>query len=107
MQLAAQTATPLDIDRLVDRLVGHPHLQVVGKIPEQPSGDLLGAVLVVESSLHLLAQPLVKGQLARPTATRPPLSVSLRGTGRIPRRGFPAAAPLRAKSKPCTISPTA
>src|SRR5271155_3101789 len=107
MQLTAQAATALHINRLIDRLVGHPHLQIIGKVPGQPSGDLLETVLVVESSLHLIVEPLVEGQLARPGPTRPLLSTRLRRTGPIPRGGLPTAAPLRADPIPCSISTTA
>jgi hypothetical protein len=47
MQLRAQTAAALHIDRPVDRLVRHPHLHIVGKIHRQPPSDLLGAVVVL------------------------------------------------------------
>ena len=43
-QLAAEPAAALDVQRLVDRLVRHPHLRIVGKVLPQPSRDLLGAV---------------------------------------------------------------
>src|SRR3974377_697452 len=107
VQVATQIAAALDIDRLIDRFVRHPHLQVIGKIPYQPSGDLLGAVLVVQSSLHLIAESLVAGQLARPAAARPSLSVCLRRSRRILRCGIPATVPLCPEPMPCSISPAA
>ena len=39
-QLPAQPAAALDVQRLVDRLVRHPHLRIVGEVHPQPAGDL-------------------------------------------------------------------
>jgi hypothetical protein len=40
-QLLFQAAAGLDIERLVDRLVGHPHLRIVREVEHQSPGDLL------------------------------------------------------------------
>ncbi len=44
--LTTQIPFALNVNRLVDSLVGHPHLRIVGKIHRQPVSDLLGAVLI-------------------------------------------------------------
>ena len=41
-QLAAQLASALDEEGLVDRLVAHPHHRIVGKLEAQTHRDLLG-----------------------------------------------------------------
>src|SRR3954470_17962577 len=52
-------------------------------------------------------QPFIGGQLARFRAAGPRVSARLCGAGPIPRRGIPAAVPLRPEPVPPTISPTA
>jgi len=41
-QVAAQRATGLDVQALVDRFGGHPHLRVVGVVTAKSASDLLG-----------------------------------------------------------------
>ncbi len=41
-QAAAQRATGLHIQRLINRLGGHPHLRVIGVITSKSASDLLG-----------------------------------------------------------------
>ena len=64
-ELTVQPATRLNVDRLVDRLVRHPHLRLIGKVQPQPASDLLGAVLGGQPRLHLFLQLRIGGQLAR------------------------------------------
>jgi hypothetical protein len=40
-QVTAQRAAALDVDRLVDRLVRHPHLRPAGELCSQAGRDLL------------------------------------------------------------------
>ncbi len=42
-QLAAKSAAALDIERLVDGLIGDPHRGIIGEVDRQPVGDLLRA----------------------------------------------------------------
>ncbi len=42
-QLAAKTAAALDIERLVDGLMGDPHRLIIGEIEDKAVGDLLWA----------------------------------------------------------------
>src|SRR5580693_9757719 len=107
MQLTAQTAAALHIDRPVNRLVRHPHLHIVGKIHHQPPGDLLRAVVVLKPSLHLIMQPLIDRQLARLGPPGPLLGPRLRTSGAIPWFGIPAAVPLGCESVTCAIPPIA
>ena len=107
MQLTAQTAAALHIDRPVNRLVRHPHLHIVGKIHHQPPGDLLRAVVVLKPSLHLVMQPLIDRQLARLGPPGPLLRARLRTGGAIAWFGIPAAMPLGCESVTCAIPPIA
>ena len=88
-QLPAQRAARLHVQRLVDRLGGHPHLRIVGELDAQPAGDLLRRVPPsADTVLNLPAQRQVRRQLRR---LRP------RGTliGQRVRRRRPIAAPAR------------
>src|ERR1700751_1507061 len=107
MQLTAQTAAALHIDRPINRLVRHPHLHIVGEVHHQPPGDLLRAVVVPKPSLHLIMQPLIDRQLARLGPLGPLLRPRLRASGAIPWFGIPAAAPLDCESVTCAIPPIA
>ncbi len=42
-QLAAKTAAALDIERLVDGLMGDPHRLIIGEVQDKAMGDLLRA----------------------------------------------------------------
>src|SRR3712207_223269 len=96
-QLTPQGAAALDVDRLVDRLVRHPHLRLIRELLAEPPSDLLGAVLAVESGLHLPTQPRVDGDLRRPTTGPSPRIGSdlsdMRGVG--PRHPPPGTAAAR------------
>src|SRR5579864_8871261 len=57
-ELLSQLALRLDEDRLVDGLVRHPPLWLVGVLLVEPVGDLLGRPLLgAQQSLDLLPQP--------------------------------------------------
>jgi len=43
VELASQGTPALDVQRLVDRLVGDPHRRMIGKVDAEPVRDLLGA----------------------------------------------------------------
>jgi hypothetical protein len=64
-QLAIERAARLHVQRLVDRLRGHPHLRLVGELAAQPAGDLLGRVAPRQIVLHELAQREVRRELGR------------------------------------------
>jgi len=55
-QLAAQLTTALDEERLVDRLVAHPHHRIVWELEAQAAGDLLGRPEPLQPGRHLLAE---------------------------------------------------
>lgn len=55
-EFTAEFSAALDVERLVDRLVRHAHLQVVGKVPAELGGYLLGAPAPFQ---RLLYQPLL------------------------------------------------
>jgi len=69
-QLTLERAPRLDVERLVDRLRGHPHLRVVGEAAAQPPGDLLGRVATNQIVLHDPAQREVGRELGRLGAAR-------------------------------------
>ncbi len=56
VQLSSQLTPALDEQRLVDRLVAHPHRRIVRVLEAQPPGDLLGRPCLVEPELDLIAQ---------------------------------------------------
>jgi hypothetical protein len=60
-----RAGTALHEQGLVDRLVGHTHLRVVGKVQDQPSADLFRAPLLRQLSLHMGSQPGTARELAR------------------------------------------
>jgi hypothetical protein len=84
-QLPFQRAAALDIQRLVDRLVRHPHLRIVGIVLPQPGSDLLWTVVVVQPSLHLTPQRQIPRQLRRLGPPSLLIGVGLRRRGPIRR----------------------
>src|SRR5664279_1468456 len=52
MSCGPQRATGLQVQRLVDRLVGHPHLRVVGMNHDEPGTDLLRGPFGLQSPIH-------------------------------------------------------
>src|SRR5262249_55754142 len=83
-QLPAQRPAALHIDRLVDRLVAHPHLRLIRELPGQHRRDLPRRPPFHQPGLHILPQPPV------PREPRPPRRGPSCGAGR---RGGPAPPP--------------
>jgi hypothetical protein len=69
-QLGPQVPAGLQVDRLVDRLVRHPHLRPVGELDTKPGGDLLRGPPSPQPPQHYPAQPAAHRQLRTPW-TRP------------------------------------
>ncbi len=70
-QLFAQRAAGLHEQRLIDRLVRHAHLRIVGELAHQPTRDLLRRPPQLELRFHDRSQPRTHHQLRRPRPTRP------------------------------------
>src|SRR6266852_2300835 len=78
-QLPAQRPPALHVDRLVDRLVRHPHLRLVRELRSQHHADLLRRPAPLQHRLNQLAQPLIPRQPRRLRPPRPCLRLRLRG----------------------------
>ena len=61
-QLAPQCAPALDVQRLIDRLVRHPHLRIGRMIVAQPGRDLLGRPALAQQRLNPPPEPGVAGE---------------------------------------------
>ncbi len=61
-QLSTQAPAALDVEALVDGLVTHAHRRVVGKQQAESSADLLGAVLGIETILHVVSEPVIRSE---------------------------------------------
>ena len=90
LQQGAQLAAGLAVQRLVDRLVGHPQPLVVGMVLTQPAGDLLRRPASGQPGRDRVVQP--------PFGDQPPRLRPARPTPGQPDRlrrpvGRPAAAP--------------
>ena len=59
---AFESTAGLEVQRLVDRFVAHPHTLVVGEIFDEAMGDLFGRQSPRQPILHRLAQILVGDQ---------------------------------------------
>jgi len=68
-QLGPQGTPTLHEERLVDGLVGHPHLRFGGMIVPQPPADLLRRPAHLEECFDGLSQAPVLGQLGDPWST--------------------------------------
>ena len=64
-ELLPQRSAGLNEERLVDRLVGNAHTQVIRIVTDQPGGDLLRRQLRAETPLDFTAQSRVESQLRR------------------------------------------
>ena len=64
-QLAAQLAPSLHVEGLVDGLVGHLHLRVVGELRAQCATDLFGTPPLLQPGSDRGVQPRVAAQLPR------------------------------------------
>ena len=70
-QLALERATPLDVERLVDRLVADPHGFIIGEVDLQPVGDLLRAPCPPTPSPAVRLVAARSRQVLRARATSP------------------------------------
>ncbi len=70
-QLPAQRTAALHVDRLVDGLVRHPHLRLIGESSLQHHADLLWRPPLGQPGLHPVPQRRVAGQLRRLRPPRP------------------------------------
>ena len=61
-QVLAELASGLDEQRLIDRFVRHPHLQIIGELAPQPAGDLLGTEPSLQLCHHLRQQATTTAQ---------------------------------------------
>ena len=72
VQLLAERAAALHEQRLIDRLVRHAHLRVVGILLSQPPRDLLGRPSRLELAFDDAAEPSALGELRSFRSQRPP-----------------------------------
>ncbi len=84
VQLFAQRSTALDEQRLIDRLVRHPHLRVVWIRESQPRRDLLGRPARLELSLDYRPEPPAAGELRVFWPKRTSTSATIRDERSIP-----------------------
>src|SRR5215216_7888663 len=87
-QLPLQRAPRLDVEGVVDRLVGDLHRLIVGVADPQPARDLLGRVVLLEAPLDHPAKLGTELELCRPRPPRAPPGLALCGVGAV----APAAA---------------
>ncbi len=83
MQVTTQTTTALHEQAPIDRLVRHPHLLLLGKLPPQPVADLGGTVLGSQPVTDQPRQPRITGQLGRFGTPSPTLTAVLGHTRSI------------------------
>jgi hypothetical protein len=93
MQLATQIPFALNVNRLIDHIVRHPHLRIIGKVQPQPASDLSGTVLLIQPSLHFIVQPRVGGQLARRRTSRRSMRAHMRRGRAVARLRIPTPTP--------------
>jgi hypothetical protein len=82
-KVRAQGAAALHEQRLVDRLVRHPHLRIVRVIVPQPGRDLLGRPPRREEGFHGRSKAPVPGELGGPCSTGPAIATRLGQPGPI------------------------
>jgi len=90
VELAAEGASGLDEERLVDRLVRHLHLPVSRMLEPEAGRDLLGRPAYAETTFHLGPQAGIPGELGEPRSAGPSERTGLRPPGPI---APPAAVP--------------
>src|SRR5664279_629945 len=66
LQLGPQLTAGLQVQRLIDRLVGHPHLRIVGMSHHEPGTDLLRRPFPCQPTVHLVMQPPGRHELVFP-----------------------------------------
>ena len=74
-EFTAQSPAALDIQRLVDRLVGDAHRRIIGEIDAEPVSDLLGAprcrpAPILTTSMATADPPHIRASHARPVNSR-------------------------------------
>src|SRR5664280_1393010 len=74
LQLGPQLTAGLQVQRLIDRLVGHPHHRIVGMSHHEPGTDLLRRPFPGQSTVHLVMQPPGRHELVLPG--RAPLRIT-------------------------------
>src|SRR6266545_6480611 len=82
-ELTAERASALNVDRLIDGLVRHPHLRVVGELAAQFNSDLARAQSLHQFGLHETAQLEIAAQLGRLRSTGIELGSALGVAGPI------------------------
>jgi hypothetical protein len=82
-QLATQLAPALDIKGLIDRLVRHVHLRLIGEPQPQPPADLFRAPSSTQSAGDLLPKPRVQSQLARLRSRAAPRRAAMGSPGPV------------------------
>ena len=93
-QLPAQRAAALHIQRLVDRLVRHPHLRMVRELGFQPGADLLRGPVLPQPGRHLVPQHRAGHQLGGPRQARRSCAIRSAAEAR-----YPTETRLRASSR--------
>jgi hypothetical protein len=83
-QLGPQRTPALHEQRLIDRLVGHPHLPLVRMIVAQLPGDLLGRPARLEQPLDVPAQGAIAGELGAAWSAGPGGGAHLGQVGPVP-----------------------
>ncbi|CAG7263386.1 hypothetical protein PICSAR254_04571 [Mycobacterium avium subsp. paratuberculosis] len=106
VQLTSQIPFALNVNRLIDRLLRHPHLRIVGKVAPQPPSDLLRAVLLIQPRLYLVVEQLIGRQLAGPRTARLNVRTRVRQAGAISRPGIVTTTPAHPESIPRPIPAT-
>jgi hypothetical protein len=91
-EVPAQRAAGLQVELLVDGLVGHAHLRVAGVVQGQPAGDLLRAVAGVQPGPHAGGQRGAGRELGGLGPQRAPVRQPLRLVGGVAAVVGPAAA---------------
>jgi hypothetical protein len=81
-QFPAQLATSLQVEGLVDGLVGDAHGVIVAEVSSEATGDLLGGVQRLQIGDHPPAQPGIGTQLGRLRASGCDPAACWAGTGR-------------------------
>src|SRR5664280_1045156 len=66
------------VQRLIDRLVGHPHLRIVGMSHHEPGTDLLRRPFPGQSTVHLVMQPPGRHELVLPGSRTLRITTTLR-----------------------------
>ena len=77
MSSCRRAPRPLHKERLINRLMRHPHLQVVRKVLDQARGDLRRRPQPVEAPFHLGPQPRHRDQLRGLRARGTPLGLRI------------------------------